>query len=379
MRLLEGWYPGLGEVEAIRRMSPGVQEFLADAASESPDFIPDYLLGIIDEYECPNDKILHDLSLAIYHLNCQDLGLAGYGDDFGLGNLGFSLKSIKKSIKKVAKKVIAPVKKVIEKITPKPLLNIQKKIAAGITKVNKAVTKVQEKVEHVSGKIGDKYGNVIIPVVGAALAIFTGGASVAAAAALTAANTARQKKRAADKAKKAGKAEAGALAADAAAADAETMRQVDAFYAQNQQWFITNLGVTPDQWARLTLQQKIDMINRGATGQPSTGATGGSSAGSSAGGGGYTPPAGGSMPSPGGGSGTPGGGGGGGGGGSGMEYPSGDGGAPAGGPKVATASMFSGPMLPMLAAGVALALVFGKPVPGRKTKRNPGRRRRRVA
>jgi hypothetical protein len=373
MRLLEGWYPGLGEVEAIRRMSPAVQEFVADASRECPDFIPDYLLGILDEYECPNDKILHDLSLAIYHLNCQDLGLAGYGDDLGLGNLGFSLKSIKKSISKVAKKVIAPIKKVIEKITPKPILNIEKKVAKAITSVNKAVTKVQEKVEHVAGKIGDKYGNVIIQAAGAVLAPFTGGASLAAAAALTAAHTAYQKKRAADAAKAAGKKEAAAMTADADAANAETMRQVDAFYAQNQQWFITNLGVTPDQWARLTLQQKIDMINRGATGQPSTGATGGSSAGSSAGGG-FTPPAGGSMPSSGGGSGTPGGGGGGGGD-SGMEYPS----SGAQGQQVATSSMFSGPILPMLAAGVALALVFGKPVPGRKTKRNPGRRRRRVA
>lgn len=368
MRLLEGWYPGLGEVEAIRRMSPAVQEFLADASLECPEFVPDYLLGILDEYECPNDKILHDLSLAVYHLNCQDLGLAGYDDDgSGLGELGGVFKKIKKAVKKVAKKVIAPVKKVIEKVTPKPLLNLQKKVAKAVTSVNKKVMQVHDKIEHVAGQVGKKYGNTIITAAGVILAPFTGGASLAAAAALTAANSAYQKKRAADAAKKAGKAEAAAMSADAAAAEAETMRQVDAFYAANQQWFITNLGVTPDQWARLTLQQKIDLINSGATGRPSTGATGGSSAGSSAGGG-FTPPAGGSMPSAGGG-GTPGGGGGGGG--SGMEYPQAE-----GGPKVATSSMFSGPMLPMLAAGVALALVFGKPVKGGRTRRNPGRRHR---
>jgi hypothetical protein len=40
--------------------------------------------------------------------------------------------------------------------------------------------------------------------------------------------------------------------------------------------------------------------------------------------------------------------------------------------------MFSGNVVPLLAAGVALALVFGKSVKGGRTRRNPRRRYRRA-
>ncbi len=372
MDLLSGWYPGLGEVEMIRRMSPAVQEFVADAAHEYDGFVGEYLLGILDEYECPNDKILHDLSLAVYRVNCQDLGLAGYDDDgSGLGELGGVFKKIRKAVQKVAKKVIAPIKKVAEKITPKPLLNLQKKVAKAVTSVNKKVMQVHDKIEHVAGQVGKKYGNVIIQAAGMVLAPFTGGLSMVAAQALTAANTAYQKKRMADQAKKAARKDAGQLTAEADQAKNLAEQQMNDFYNQNREYFIKQ-GMTPEKWAAMSFDQKVAYLQSGM----------GSGGGSTPPGDSSPPPVGINQPPSsggGGGGGTPGGGGGGGGGGSGMEYPSGDGGAPAGGPKIATSSMFSGPMLPMLAAGVALALVFGKPVPGRKTKRNPGRRRRRVA
>ncbi len=374
MELLRGWYPGLGEVEIIRRMSPLIQGFLVDATRECPEFLSEYLLPVLDEYQCPEDKIAYDLSNAIYAVDCQELGLAGW-DDFdqvALGELGGVLKKIKKAVKKVAHKVIAPVKKVIEKITPKPVLNIMKKGAAAITKVHKAGERVAEKVEHAAGQVGKKYGNVIITAAGAILAPFTGGASLAAAALLTTANTMYQKKRAAARAKQLSTADAKKVEAEAATAEAETLAQVNAFYSQNQQWFIDN-GITPEMWAGMTLQQKIDAINRGATGQGSSGGS-------------YTPPtsfpgqstgqpsgytSGGGAAASGGGYGASGGGGGGGG------YSPG-GGDQAGQPGVQQAGMFGGASLPLLAAGVALAFVFGKPAKGGRARRNPRKRSRRA-
>lgn len=377
MDLLAGWYPGLGEVEAIRRMSPAVREFVADAAAEYDGFIGDYLLDVLDQYVCPNDKIIHDLGLAIYHLQCQDLRLAGYDDDaIGVGELGGVLKKIKKAVKKVAKKVIEPVKKVAEKITPKPILNLQKKVASAVTSVHKKAEKVAEKVEHAAGQIGKKYGNVIITAAGAVLAPFTAGASLAAAAALTAANTAYQKKRAAAQAKKLAKADAAQLQQDADAANAETIRQVDDFYRSNTQWFIDNMGITPDKWASMTLEQKIAAINKGATGNtgyvpPPVQQPVDPVAPVQPGGGYSIPPSGGGSPAP-----MPSGGGGGGGGGSdpGAYYPPSPGQSDSKG--VQKAGMFSGDMLPLLAAGAALALIFGKPEKS-KARRNPVRHKRR--
>ena len=51
MDLLAGWYPGLGEVETIRRMSPLVQEFIADAVAEDENFLEGYLLPILERPE----------------------------------------------------------------------------------------------------------------------------------------------------------------------------------------------------------------------------------------------------------------------------------------------------------------------------------------
>jgi uncharacterized membrane protein YgcG len=354
MELLQGWYPGFGEVETIRRMGLLAQDFLRDAVAEDPDFLCDYLLPTLEGYADPEEKILSDLSDALIGYELYESGLGDLDGD--LGNLGKGfLKKITKTIRKVHQK--------IEKaIVPKPLRKIEEK-------VHKAVTKVAKKAEKIGAKAWQKYGNILIQVAGAVLAPFTGGASLAAAALLTAGNTLYQKKRAAARAKQANTRNASAIAAEAAAAEAQTTQQVDAFYSQNQQWFIDNLGVTPDKWAQLTLQQKIDLINAGAQGRPPSGTPqeppsigpgqpqpGGSYAPADGGGGGYGPS----------------------GGGGGGGYSPGGGGQP-GQPGVQEAGMFGGATLPILAAGVALAFVFGKPVKGGRARRNPRRRSRRVA
>lgn len=369
MDLLEGWYPGLGEVELIRRMSPTVREFVCDASEEYDGFISEYLLQVLDEYVCPEDKLLHDISNAVFIDACEVAGLSDYDSVIGLGELSGVLSKIKKAVKKVAKKVIAPVKKVIEKITPKPILNLQKKVAAGITRVNKAVVRTQEKTESIAGKVGKKYGNVIITAAGAVLAPFTGGASLAAAAALTAANSAYQKKRAADRAKQAASKDAAQLTAEAQQQQNTAAAQLDDFYKQNQQWFLDR-GITPEKWAAMSFDQKVALLQgglgSGSTPTSTTTTTPTSEPASS--GGGYSLPSGGA---------SGGGGGGGGGDGGGSSY------APSGQPQkpqIATASMFDSSMIPLLVLGAGLALVFGKQTSGgRRTRRNPSRRRRRAA
>jgi len=372
MDLLAGWYPGLGEVEMIRRMSPFVREFISDASAEYDGFISEYLLPVLDEYQCPEDKIISDIALAVYIEQCEQAGLGSYDDMAGLGELGGVLKKIKKSVKKTVHKVIAPVKRVAEKVIPKPILNVMKKGAAAVTSVHKKGAKVMEKIEHAGTKIGQKYGNVIIGAAGAILAPFTGGASLAAAAALTAANSAYQKKRAADRARKMGAANAAQITSQAQQQQNAAMQELDAFYAQNQQWFLSR-GITPERWAAMTFDQKVAALQGGMGSggapvpapppepmpQPEPG--------------GFAPP-----PSGGGGGGGPSGGGGGGGGGGSTDGAS-YGGSGQPGTKVATASMFDSSMLPLLAAGVALAFVFGKPAKSRRTKRNPARRYRRRA
>lgn len=379
---LRGWYPGYGEDWIIQRLPAPLQGFLADAAEEYEPFVEQYLMPTLSDIYF-YDRILSDLSGAITALELEEQGLGSYDDlleaSVGLGEiggLGGVFKKLKKAVKKVAKKVIAPIKKVAEKITPKPILNLQKKVAKAVTKVHTKMEKVQEKVEHVAGQIGKKYGNTIITAAGVVLAPFTGGASLAAAAALTAANTAYQKKRAADQAKKLAKADAAKLQQEAAQAEDQLMKQVDDFYNQNKDWFLQR-GITPDKWSHMTLQQKIDAINAGTTssGAGSGGATaptpmpyppssGGASA-PSGGGGGASFPGGGGDPF------ASGGGGGGGG------APSGS--APSG-QKVSTASMFGNDsLMPILAISAAVAYALsGKGGKGggsrRRPRRNPRRR-----
>lgn len=239
---LRGWYPGIGEVHAIQTLPLFARRFLAEACEEDPEFLSEYLIPTLGELNAA-DRILLDLADAITD---HELEQEGLGE---LANLGKSFfKKIGQAIKKVAK--------VVGKAT-------------GVKQVEQAakftVREVKKEVK-ATEKIAKKYGNVILTVAGAVLAPFTGGASLAAASLLVAANTMYQKKKAADAAKKAARADASSMTADASAQEAQTTQQVNDFYSQNQQWFQTQLGVTPASWGQLTLAQKIDLINSGASG-----------------------------------------------------------------------------------------------------------------
>jgi len=358
MKVLEGWYPGLGEVETIRRMSPLVREFLCDAAAEDPDFLHDYILPTIEGYPDPEEKILSDLSGAIMAYELSESGLGSYEEN--LGNLGKSFfKRAVKAVRKVQKKII------------------------------KTVAKAHRQVVKGAGRVWKKYGKIILMVVGTLLTPFVGPVVLLALSAVTAADTYYRKKRAADQAKQAARRDAGQLAAEADKGRAEAEQSLNDFYNKNQQWFIDQLGVTPDKWAQLTLEEKTELLRSGLSGKPPSG-TPVSDPGTSqqptqqpvqepvqqpsqqppggGGGGGYAPPSGG------------------GGGGGGSGYPEGTSssgfvpyGQQHGRPEVAQAGMFSGNAIPLLAAGVALALVFGKSVKGGRTRKNPRRRHRRVA
>ena len=342
------WYPGMGELQLIGQMAPETQRILRFAAAEDPTFVAEYLLPVLGEDD-PEGSILGDYAYAVAEEELDQLS--------GLGFLGKKKKGIVRKMKRWHKTAF-------KKTTPK------------------AVSKAHAKVEKAGKKVWRQYGNLILTVVGAVLAPFTGGASVAAAAVLVAANTAYQKKRAADAAKAAGKVEAGAMQAEAAKANAEVRSQLSTFYNNNSKWFI-DLGVTRAKWDGLSTEAQIELIKAGAEGRmpnyptaapapaptpptaaapqpapapmPSAGSSGSfnSGGGGGGGGGGYPPEA---LDTAGG-----------------LAPP---GGAPPGQApqrQLATAGMFGSPLI-LAAGGAVLAMMlFSKKSKGR-TRRNPRRR-----
>lgn len=243
-RHIQGWYPGVGEAIALQRLPAPMRRFLSDAVEECPEFLEGYVVPALQSQD-PYGVILGDMSVAGAAYDLELCGLGTYeGNLDGLGHLG---KSLWKRVTHALKKSLNPVQAI--------------KGAVGFTK-----REVKKEVK-LTEKIFRKYGAIILTVAGAVLSPFTGGASMAAAAVLIAAQKAYQMKAAADKAKRESRKEAAALQRQADAQNAQAEQQVDAFYSQNQQWFIDQLGVTPDKWAQLTLQQKIDLINAGASGQ----------------------------------------------------------------------------------------------------------------
>ena len=315
----------------VRRMSPFVRSFLAGAIEEYPPFLEEYVIPTLCGPD-PEGTILADLETAAVCDGLESTGLGEYS-----GNLGFLGKSIFKKISKVVKKVAkAPIK------IAKKEIQITKKVHNVLAKDVKKVAK--------------RYGDTIITAAGAVLAPFTGGASMAIASGVVAADVARKKRLAANKAKKIAKQQAAQVQQDTAAAQNQESQQLDQFYHQNQSWF-TNHGVTADQWAAMSNDQRVAAINAAASSGSSAPAPQGPSGDQSAGGGGG-----------GGGYGTPGGGGGGGGADGGGSQSSGQ-------PQVAKSGMFDSSMLPLLGVGAVLALFLAKPEKGRRTRRNPRRRR----
>ena len=223
---------GTTEIYELERLPKELQQILA-VESEDPTFVTEFLVPALrteDPYETIVSQIVREATAS---------ELAGMGlSDYGLGKSFF--KRAAGAVKRIHKAV-------------------QKKI------VPKAILKIHKKVGKVGKKVWRRYGSIIIMVVGAALTLLTGGAAGPVIAVLAAANTAYMNKRKADEAKKAGKTEAAAMAAESDKQMAELAAQVDQFYADNQPWFLEH-GITPDKWAQLTLDQKVDIINAGAKG-----------------------------------------------------------------------------------------------------------------
>lgn len=235
---VEQGFGGLGdnELHELEKLPKKLVQALYEEVEADPNFVQDYLVSALQSPN-PYETILNDIT--------EDV----YSEEAGLGDLGKSrFKKIVKKVRTTTKKVVKFERKLRHKITPKPLLKIQKKV-------------------HATGKkVWKKYGNTIISIVGAVLAPFTGGASMAAAAVIVAANQMYAKKKAADAARRAAKADAGLIAQEAANQEAQVAAQVDAFYNENQAWFL-QYDMTPDKWAKLTLEQKIEFINAGTSGK----------------------------------------------------------------------------------------------------------------
>jgi hypothetical protein len=219
-----------------------------------------------------------------------------------------------------------------------------------------------------------KIATPFLAVAGAVLAPFTGGASLAAASAISGVIKATQAAGQATIARNAAAYNAPQQAAAAQQQQSAAAAQLDQFFAANQPWF-TQHGITQAAWSAMTTDQKIAILNAGVTGQPVQNVPSSSSSQTPAQA--YAASAGASQDQGSGGSS------------SGGTYPDGSsssggfspygaqpGAAP--GAQVATAGMLGGPILPILAVGAGLALMFGKPVKGgRRTRRNPARKSRR--
>ena len=248
---------GLGAVEirTLERMPADVQRWLALESKANPEFVTGYLVPVLRTRD-PYGQIVED---AAREYAATLMGIADEGDQFyewesGLGKSWF--KKVFRKIESIPKKIQAAVVKVL----PKSLKKIIRKVGPWM-------------VVGMPAKTFRKYAGIILTVVGAVLAPFTGGMSMVAASLIVAARTMYVKKIEADKAKKAAKVEAAAMQADADAAEKQVEQQVNDFYAQNQDWFLQH-GVKPEDWAKLTLDQKVDLINAGSKGALPPGTSG---------------------------------------------------------------------------------------------------------
>lgn len=105
----------------------------------------------------------------------------------------------------------------------------------------------------------------IVSVVGGVLAPFTFGISAAVSAVLVAGYQIREKRIAAERAKRQGDKAATAMSAAVAAQNADLARQVDDVYRQYPDMFVA-AGYTPDRWAGMTLDEKLDVMQRASDG-----------------------------------------------------------------------------------------------------------------
>ncbi len=198
---------------------------------------------------------------------------AGLGDDefdLDLVDGGFSgfFKKIGKKIKKAAKKVVEIHKKVAKKAIIEPhkkVIKATQKVAKKSVQITKKtasrVSAFQKRAIKKVGKAIKPYIPVILTVVGAVLAPFTGGASLAVAAALNAGYMLAMKAKQAKAAKKANRQEAAALQAEVSAQTAELNKELDTLFSQNQGVFAA-AGISQAQWNAMSVEQKLAVVER---------------------------------------------------------------------------------------------------------------------
>ena len=212
------YYPGLGETEhrALAALPPRLARIVADELDD-PENRREFARML--RSKDPAGDLAREFSKEMAEASRMRLLPGGLGDidDAGMGKFKF---------KKAFKKVVAIHKKVFKKVILP----------------------------------------YVLPVAGAILAPFTGGASLAAVAAIQAGAKAYYARKAAIDAKKSAKKEAAAYAAEATAAEAEASKQLDATYQQYHDVFL-KAGMTDAVWNTLAYTQKVDVVEKVSKGQ----------------------------------------------------------------------------------------------------------------
>lgn len=239
------WIPpgaGLGarEIHALKRLSRPSLEVIADELTEPGSH--EAIRWILRQRD-PERALAGAIAESIHHT------LAAVAANPGAGMGDLLGKSFFKKLHKIVKKVLvtAP-KKLASKIASKDPLY-------------KATANIRKKVMNTVRKNLP----IILTVAGAVLAPFTGGASLAVASALVVARQLYVAKVEADKAKRAGKAEAASMQAAVDAQEAELARQVADIYNENKDIFLA-AGYDEARWNSLTLDQKVDVIQQASNG-----------------------------------------------------------------------------------------------------------------
>lgn len=233
---------GLGarEIYALRRLSRPSLEIVADELQEPGSH--EAIRWILRQRD-PERALAGAIAESIH----RTLAAVAANPGAGMGDL--LGKSFFKKLHKIVKKVLvtAP-KKLASKIASKDPLY-------------KATANIRKKVMNTVRKNLP----IILTVAGAVLAPFTGGASLAVASALVVARQLYVAKVEADKAKRAGKAEAASMQAAVDAQEADLARQVADIYNENKDIFLA-AGYDEARWNSLTLDQKVDVITQASNG-----------------------------------------------------------------------------------------------------------------
>jgi len=233
---------GQNDVAVLHSFPPDIHQFLVEGMSD-----PESRDEVMNILRAPNPHAEFARQVAMTAGDAIQIGMQDGGSGLAAYEAGMG-RSFFKKIMRFHRKIFSTIKKVNAKI-------------ARLDPIYKATAKIRKSVM----KEVRKFAPIIIGVAGAVLAPFTGGLSLAAAAVLSAAYELRKKKIEAAKAVKAGKAEAGQMQAAVNAQEAQVGQQADDFYAKNQEYFAT-AGLTPDKWAALTVDQKVNYINEGQAG-----------------------------------------------------------------------------------------------------------------